>query len=295
MVASMTGFAVESGVCNGVSWTVELRGVNGKNLDLRLRVPERLHGLDVEIRTSLRKHLKRGSVNASVKLEKLDEGQELKVQTQVLAAYVEAARAVEELCQKQGVSLSPPKSTDFLNLKGVVHEASEVSEDGLKKAILVGLSNALKSFVAMRDKEGAALVSVLLNQLNQAQALTDAARTTADARLSYQKERLQEILSRLLDVSATLDEDRLSQELALLAVKSDVGEELDRLEAHIAAARDMLSPKGPVGRKLDFLMQEFNREANTLCSKSSSHELTQIGLDLKVVIDQMREQVQNLE
>ena len=220
------------------------------------------------------------------------------VNPEALAAVLSALGQIEEAAAARGLPLAPMRATDIAALRGVL-DASD-SDDGaagkaLLEAILAAFGPALAEFEADRLREGAALLSVVEGQIAEIERLTAAAAEAAGDRAASAREALDRNLARLLDATEVPDAARLTQELALIAVKTDVTEEIDRLGAHVAAARGLLATGEPVGRKLDFLMQEFNREANTLCSKAQSAALTALGLDLKAVIDQMREQVQNIE
>jgi len=196
----------------------------------------------------------------------------------------------------QNVALERPTTLDVLGFRGVLQSGdSDGAPEWLAKAILEDFEPLLADFLTARASEGDALLATLSGQIDQVETLIAAARIAAEDRADATAERLKSTLAQVLDNTEGADPDRVAQELALLAVKADITEELDRLSAHVQAARALLAQDGPVGRKLDFLTQEFNREANTLCSKSGSTRLTRIGLDLKAVIDQMREQVQNAE
>lgn len=295
---SMTGFAARRGAGAGYAWVWDLRSVNGKGLDLRLRVPDWIDGLEAAVRAELQKAATRGNVSLTLKVAQ-DEGREdsaFRLNEGVLAAALDALGRVEAAAMDAGVTLRQPTTTDVLTLRGVIDAtAQETDTAPLRQALLADLPGLLADFHAMRGMEGQALAAVLTSQLDQiARLTTDAQRETA-ARAATQADTLREGLARILAATDAVDETRLAQELALLAVKTDVTEEIDRLAAHIEAARAHVADPAPVGRKLDFLMQEFMREANTLCSKAQSLALTRIGLDLKTVIDQMREQVQNVE
>lgn len=298
MTLSMTGFAARKGQGAGLSWAWDIRSVNGKGLDLRLRVPDWIDGLELALRGDLAKALHRGNVSLSLKVarEGAETGEGFGVNKAVLASVLMALRAVEEEAMAAGVTLGQPTGADVLAVRGVIDTATaEVDPAPLRAAILADLPGLLSDFNAMRAAEGAALQAVIAGQLDRIGELTKAAALEAEARKAAGAETLRAQLAKLLTNAEGLDETRIAQELALLAVKNDVTEELDRLSAHVEAARGLLADPGPVGRKFDFLMQEFMREANTLCSKAQSLALTRIGLDLKTVIDQMREQVQNVE
>lgn len=295
---SMTGFAARRGSGAGYAWVWDLRSVNGKGLDLRLRVPDWIDGLEVAIRADLQKAVTRGNVSLTLKVAQ-DEGRDdtaFRLNDRALAAALAALAKVEAVAMETGLTLGQPTAADVLTLRGVIDAgAQETDTTPLRAALLADLPGLISDFQAMRGAEGTALAVVLTGQLDQiARLAADAARETA-ARAATQTDTLREALARVLGATDAVDETRLAQELALLAVKTDVTEELDRLAAHVDAARAHVADPAPVGRRLDFLMQEFMREANTLCSKAQSLALTRIGLDLKTVIDQMREQVQNVE
>ena len=296
MTRSMTAFAAAKGGLGPHGWAWEMRSVNAKGLDLRLRVPEWIEGLETALRARLGQSLARGSVTVNLRLMR-DEGESAQsVNRATLDAALDALAEVEARAEKKGISLAPTRAADLLALRGVLEVATpEDDAAALRKTLLSDFEAVLKSFLEMRAAEGRALQAVLSGQLDQIAALTVAATEAAEQRRADMAEGFRAALARVLDNSEGADPARVAQELAMLSVKADVTEELDRLRAHVEAARALLSEDGPVGRKLDFLMQEFNREANTLCSKSQNTELTRIGLDLKTVIDQMREQVQNVE
>jgi uncharacterized protein (TIGR00255 family) len=196
----------------------------------------------------------------------------------------------------RGLSLTASSAADLITVRGVMdapHQQSDPAE--VRAALVTDFGPVLDSFIASRQSEGAALVDVLKAQVDQIAELVSQADTVAEARKDEQAARLRSAMARILDGQDSVDEQRVAQELALIAVKADVTEEIDRLRTHVDAARELLAAAGAVGRKLDFLMQEFNREANTLCSKAQSAPLTAVGLELKTVIEQMREQVQNVE
>ncbi|MBE1281799.1 MAG: YicC family protein [Rhodobacteraceae bacterium] len=293
----MTGFASGKGELAPFSWSWELRSVNAKGLDLRLRVPDWLEGLEAALRAELSKSVARGNVTLSLRLSRSEEtGGQLAVNENTLAAVLKAVAQVEASAQQQGLTLAPTRAADVLNVRGVL-ETSLGDEDNapLIAALKSEFADLVAAFVQMRAQEGAALAQVLDGQLHQIETLTAQAAAQAETRKEAMAQTLKANLAKVMDNVDNADPDRVAQELALITVKADVTEEIDRLGAHVTAARKLIGQGGPIGRKLDFLMQEFNREANTLCSKAQNSGLTAIGLELKTVIDQMREQVQNVE
>ena len=296
MLNSMTGFAAARGGCDGYSWEWELRAVNGKGLDLRLRVPDWIDGLEAALRARLSAMLGRGNVSVNLRVQSEEQAGRMCVNTGQLDDALAALTRIEARAMELGLTLAPARPGDILAVRGVLEtSAAEQKTDTLKAAILENFEGALADFMDMRAKEGAALNILLSTQVDDIARLTEQAAGAAEARRPEVARALREALARVMDNTDGVDEARVAQELALLAVKSDVTEEIDRLHVHVGVARDLIASGSPIGRKLDFLMQEFNREANTLCSKAQSGPLTQIGLELKTVIDQMREQVQNVE
>jgi uncharacterized protein (TIGR00255 family) len=296
MIRSMTGFATLNGQGAEFSWVWDLRSVNAKGLDLRLRVPDWITGLDPALRAALTRSATRGAVSLSLRLLR-DAGAGGAALNAVLLDQVMAALVqIEVRAHATGASVGPASSAEILNLRGMFDASEPDADSGALLAVLLAdIPALLAAFDAARTAEGAALAAVLTRQIDAIAALTAAADMAASARAPEAERGLIAAVARVLAVTDAVDPARLAQELALIAVKTDVTEEIDRLSAHVGQARALLAGGDPVGRRLDFLMQEFNREANTLCSKSQSTELTRIGLDLKTVIDQMREQVQNVE
>jgi uncharacterized protein (TIGR00255 family) len=293
-IQSMTGFARAEGHGDGESWAWELRSVNARGLDLRCRVPGGLEWLDPLIRQSVGKRFKRGGIQIGLTVAR-DSGQQRIAINRDLLDQLIALQA--ELGSR--VDAAPPRLDALLQVRGVVELAeSAEDEDGRKRRerrLLDGLDQAIGQLEATRLEEGGRLLAVLGTLLDQIGELTGTAGGLAALQPETQKRRLETQLAELLGPATTLPPERLAQEVALLAQRADVREELDRLIAHIASAREMLAAGGAVGRRLDFLCQELNREANTTCSKSSDLELTRVGLALKTTIEQFREQVQNVE
>jgi uncharacterized protein (TIGR00255 family) len=293
-IVSMTGFAEAHGSRDGAHWRWEVKSVNGKGLDLRLRTPAGFDGIEPPARMLANERFKRGSLQAALSFEAADAGRGLRIDPAALAAAVRIAR---EVAAETG--LAPARIDGLLALKGVIVQEDvlpvEAPERGMRDAaILETLATALDALARARSNEGHKLLAVLTAQIDDVERLTKEARALASAQPAALRDKLAAQVAELL-AAGTLSDERLAQEVALLAVKADIREELDRLHAHVSEARALLSSGEAVGRKLDFLSQEFNREANTLCSKSSDIALTRLGLALKATIDQFREQAQNVE
>ncbi len=296
MIKSMTGFASASGAQSPFSWSWEVRSVNGRGLDLRLRVPDWVEGLETGLRKKLGAVAARGNVTCNLRLNREDGAGTLEVNEAQLETVLNALHQIEARAMDAGVSLAPSKATDIVTMRGVLDQPGPSDDAAALCAVLLADADAVVAdFDAMRQQEGAALAEVVKAQLDEVEALTAQAATLIPTRSAEMAETLKATLARVLDNAEGADADRVAQELAMIAVKADITEEIDRLRAHVAAARELIAQGGPVGRKLDFLMQEFNREANTLCAKAQMKALTTVGLALKAVIDQMREQVQNVE
>jgi len=291
---SMTGFSRVEGEYEGVTWYWEIRSVNGRGLDVRSRLGQGMEVLDTRIRALLAKTLSRGNVNIVLNMQHINGSVAIRLNEAALAQVIKAVDRARELMD------SPPARVEgVLGLKGVLEfQDIEESEDLItsrQEHLILSFQSALEGLIASRKQEGQALADIIARQFDEIERLVTVVDSSASRRPEAIRERLKEQISRIVDSSRNLDEERLYQEAVLLATRCDVEEELKRLEQHIAAGRSLLVSDGPVGRKLDFLAQEFNREANTLCSKSNDGDVTQAGVALKVVIDQMREQVQNIE
>jgi uncharacterized protein (TIGR00255 family) len=293
-LASMTGFARAQGVSGAWSWAWELKSVNGKGLDLRLRLPTGWDALEAGLKQAASRVLSRGNVNANLTMTRADSAVSVKVNEDVLRAVATSLRTVAA-----GLDAPPVHLESLLHLKGVMEvsesQDTEAERRAAEQAVTAGFERALADLAAMRVSEGAALGVVLGERLDAIATLTAAAEANPARKPEAIRAKMAEQIRVLLDTGANFDPDRLHQEALVIASKVDVREELDRLVAHVAAARAMLAEGGSVGRRLDFLAQEFNRETNTLCSKANDVSLTGIGLELKSVVEQFREQVQNIE
>lgn len=296
MIHSMTAYASRSGTFESTNWMWEMRGVNARGIDIRLRIPEGLEGLDQAVRAKVKSDLTRGNISISLRVQHDEAAQALELDEAQLDRVLSALDTVQDRAFSLGVTLGQPTAADVLNQRGVVVQTkSNGDQSELVKSLIADFSALLNEFVAMRQSEGKALSQVISSQIDEIEALTQAAMVAAEQRKGSLSLNLKTAFERVLAELKDVDEDRLAQELAAIAIKQDVTEEIDRLKAHVQAARKMVDDPKPLGRKMDFLAQEFNREANTLCSKAQDKELTSIGLDLKATIDQMREQIQNVE
>lgn len=293
-VSSMTGFASASGGDGNASWTWELKSVNGRGLDVRCRLPATLEALEPAVRGRIQSKFSRGNVAATLSITRPAGAVRLKVNPEVVDQLEEVIEALSVR-----VKTDIPRLDGLLSVKGVMEITEEEESPDVRAAreaaILASLDGAIAALAQNRDQEGARLAAILAGHLGTAADAAGRAGASAASQPGAIRERLAEQVSALLEAAPALNPDRLAQEAALLAARADVREELDRFGAHLEAARELLDAGGAIGRKLDFLCQEMNREANTICSKSTDIELTRAGLDLKVVVDQLREQVQNVE
>ncbi|WP_262270768.1 YicC/YloC family endoribonuclease [Microvirga yunnanensis] len=293
-IASMTGFAREAGVTGSYQWAWELKSVNGRGLEVRVRTPSGLDAVGEDARGQILKALTRGQGQLNLSLSKASSAPRLRVNQDVLQSLLSAIGGLTLPDNVQPASLD-----GLLSVRGVVElddDAADPSQDeGLVAALKAGIGALIGSLKAARLKEGQALAAVLGQQLDRIAQLVDEAEAAPARRPEAIRARLEAQIAELLDGRAGLDPDRLHQEAVLIAARADIREELDRLRAHVDSARGLLQEGGPVGRRLDFLAQEFGREANTLCAKANDVSLSWIGLELKAVIEQFREQVQNVE
>jgi len=288
----MTGYGRAEGSFEGWSWVWEVRSVNGKNLDMRMRIPPGFESLEPKIRKNVSKKLARGNLQISLNIQSDGGDGSYSINEDWLNTLIEKGQTFT-----QTGKVGRPRLDGLYLVKGVVMDghssASDPAFEPRNEAILSGLDDMLNSLIAARASEGEALMEMLETCVETFTSLNAKARKCAGANIEHIRKKLDEKLQDLL--GEKMNEDRLATETALLAVKADVREELDRLDAHIDQAGKLLKSEGAVGRKLDFLSQEFIREINTMCSKSTDIELTQIGLDMKSVIEQFREQAANVE
>ena len=293
-ISSMTGFACTDGRDDTLGWRWEVRSVNGRGLDIRCRMPPGRERLDPKVRAAVSSRLRRGSVTVALQLLQAPGAGAVRVNRALLDELIAVAA---EYRGAEGVG--EPRLDGLLALRGVIEPVEqtrgEARYEQREEAMLRDLDDALALLVRERRAEGAALAAVLADRIAEIESLTRQAEERAARRLAPMGERLRAQVAALIGAGAPLPEDRLAAELAVLAAKADVTEEIERLIAHCAAAARHLKEDGAVGRKLDFLAQEFNREANTLCAKASDAALTGVGLAIKSAVDRFREQVQNVE
>lgn len=296
---SMTGFARHEGTFDGHDgtwrWYWELRSVNGKGLDIRFRMPSGFEAIDPDLRKMVGQHLKRGNIQASLQLDRST----MQATPQVNEAGLQSVLAAVADLRTRGIYLGDSTAEGILGIKGVMELAEPKQSNEEKTALMAALTSsfegALKALASARAEEGAKLGTIFAGHVTRIDELSREAAASPATSMEAQRARLKAQVDELLQSTSNFSEDRLAQEAALLATKVDIREEIDRLHAHVEQAHELLASDDPVGRRLDFLTQEFNREANTLCSKAASVDITRIGLELKAVIDQLREQVQNLE
>ena len=293
-IKSMTGFARVDGTAGLFSWHWELRSVNGRGLDVRLRLPPGFEGLEPRVREAVGRRVTRGSLSVNLSVKRAYGHTEIRLNE---VALRQVLAAVERL--NTTVPVGQLSAEALLNVRGVLElvepEESEAETTARSEAMLASLDEALNGMVHARSEEGRRLKDIVVRQLADIEQLVGSIEGSPLRAPLAVRERLKEQIGKLLETGVALDEARLYQEAALLAARADVEEELKRLASHVAAARELLDKAEPAGRRLDFLAQEFNREANTLCSKANDSETARSGLELKAVIDQMREQVQNIE
>lgn len=294
-IASMTGFGRSEGTSDGLSWVWEARSVNGRGLDVRLRLPPGNDAIEAMLREAAAKRFVRGNVSATLNIERQANGGSVRLNEHVLADVLRAANRAAEI-----TGGSRPDTAALLSVKGVLEQSDSAAESpdaraNRERTLIAGFVLATEKLSEARRAEGAKLEAIVREHVNEIERLAVSVRASPSRSVEAIRGRIRDQISRLVEASDTLDKDRLHQEAILVATRADVEEELARLDAHVAAAREILGEPGAVGRKLDFLAQEFNREANTLCSKANAVDVTRLGLALKTVIDQLREQVQNVE
>ena len=298
-ISSMTGFASSEGANEKCTWGWEGKSVNAKGLDVRLKLPRGFDFLEAKIREAANKYFKRGNIYISLDISWVNANINVSVNDAQLDNILDALATLQKKAISRGIDLGPVTPDGVLGLRGVLEQTDELISDedrlAMEGSLMDGLESMIQKLVQSRNSEGANLALVLSEQINSIERLSVNAANIAAIQPEKIRLRLKEQVEMLITDVPTIDASRLAAEAAILMSKADIREELDRLSSHVAAARDLLGGEQPAGRRLDFLCQEFNREANTVCSKSADVDLTNIGLELKSVIEQFREQVQNIE
>ena len=294
----MTGFASGSTQVGGLSLDFEIKSVNAKGVDLKIYLPEFISSLENELRQLVLRKISRGSVFLKIKLNpQSDVSNDYVLNDQVLNTVFEKIKNIEKICDEKNIPLEPLKASDFFSVKGVWEENKNTSNsaDASKSIIFEKTNELIESLIQTRKKEGQGLYITLSEKLSSIMALHKDAEETLPERSKYLKKNFKSAIDKVISENSQIDENRIENELAIIAIKQDIAEELDRLKVHILSMQDLLNSSGVVGKKLDFLSQELNREVNTICSKSQFIDLTKIGIEMKTLVDQFREQVQNVE
>ena len=294
----MTGYASGSAQIGSVSLDFEIKSVNSKSLDLKIYLPEYLSSLENELRQVASGKVFRGSVVLKIKVSQHSElPSEYVLNDQVLNTVFEKIQNIEKICEEKNIPLEPLKASDFLAIKGVWEEDKNASTfiDDIKSVILDKANELIESLLEARKKEGQGLLTILADKLASILALHKAAEEILPERSKHLEKNFKSLIDKIMSEHSQLDENKIEHEIAIIAIKQDITEELDRLKVHILSMQDLLNSTGAIGKKLDFLSQELNREVNTICSKSQYSALTKIGIEMKTLVDQFREQVQNVE
>ena len=294
----MTGYASGSAQVGSVLLDLEIKSVNSKSLDLKIYLPEYLSSLENELRQVASGKIFRGSVVLKIKVSQHSElSNEYFLNDQVLNTVFEKIQNIEKICKEKNIPLEPLKASDFLAIKGVWEEDKNASTfiDDMKSVILDKANELIESLLEARKKEGQGLLTILADKLASILALHKAAEEILPERSKHLEKNFKSLIHKIMSEHSQLDENKIEQEIAIIAIKQDITEELDRLKVHILSMQDLLNSTGAIGKKLDFLSQELNREVNTICSKSQYSALTKIGIEMKTLVDQFREQVQNVE
>ena len=297
MVNSMTGFASLEWISEDVNYSLELKSVNGRGLDIRSRFPEGFDALEAQFKSNLAGVLNRGNISLNLRKDSKKTDESFQINRNFLKSVLISQEVIQKEAENRGISLAASKASDYLKIKGVLEYVNleELVFEKVTESLLTNFNKVLANFLESRALEGAELKNILLKNIELISGLLKKTDKILIKRQVHLGVRFKNNLSKIIENVDQIDKDRVAQELALLTVKSDVSEEVDRLHSHVKSAKNLINSGLPSGRKLDFLLQEFNRETNTLCSKANNIGLTEIGLDLKVVIDQLREQVQNVE
>ena len=294
----MTGYASGSIQIGSVSLDLEIKSVNSKSLDLKIYLPEYLSSLENELRQVTSSKVFRGSVVLKVKVsQNLKLSNEYCFNDKVLNTVFEKIQNIEKICDEKNIPLEPLKASDFFTIKGVWEEDKNASNftDDMKSILLVKANELIENLLRARKKEGQGLLIILADKLTSILALHKAAEEILPERSKHLEKNFKSLIEKIISENSQLDENKIEHEIAIIAIKHDITEELDRLKVHLLSMQDLLNYAGVIGKKLDFLSQELNREVNTICSKSQYSALTKIGIEMKTLVDQFREQIQNVE
>ena len=294
----MTGYASGSAQVGSVLLDLEIKSVNSKSLDLKIYLPEYLSSLENELRQVASGKVFRGSVVLKIKVSQHSElSNKYVLNDQLLNTVFEKIQNIEKICQEKNIPLEPLKASDFFVIKGLWEEDKNASTfiDDMKSIILDKAKELIESLLEARKKEGQGLLTILADKLASILALHKAAEEILPERSKHLEKNFKSLIDKIMSEHSQLDENKIEHEIAIIAIKQDITEELDRLKVHILSMQDLLNSTGAIGKKLDFLSQELNREVNTICSKSQYSALTKIGIEMKTLVDQFREQVQNVE
>ncbi|MFL2795288.1 MAG: YicC/YloC family endoribonuclease [Paracoccaceae bacterium] len=298
MINSMTGYASGSTQVGSLSLDLEIKSVNSKSLDLKIYLPEYLSSLENELRQVTSSKVFRGSVVLKIKVSQNSKlSNEYFFNDKVLNTVFEKIQNIEKICDEKNIPLEPLKASDFFTIKGVWEEDKNASNfiDDMKSIILDKANELIESLLRARKKEGQGLLIILADKLASILALHKAAEEILPERSKHLEKNFKSLIEKIISENSQLDENKIEHEIAIIAIKQDITEELDRLKVHLLSMQDLLNYAGSIGKKLDFLSQELNREVNTICSKSHYSALTKIGIEMKTLVDQFREQVQNVE
>ena len=294
----MTGYASGSTQVGSVSLDFEIKSVNSKSIDLKIYLPEYLSSLENELRQLVLGKISRGSVFLKIKVNQHSElSNDYIFNDQVLKTVFEKIKNIEKICDEKNIPLEPLKASDFFAVKGVWEENKNISTfiDDIKSIIFDKTNELIESLIQARKKRGRDFIIILSEKLSSIMALHKDAEKILPERSKYLKKNFKSAVDKVISENSQIDENKIEQEIAIIAIKQDIAEELDRLKVHILSMQDLLNSSGVVGKKLDFLSQELNREVNTICSKSQFSDLTKVGIEMKTLVDQFREQVQNVE
>ena len=294
----MTGYASGSTQAGSVSLDFEIKSVNAKSIDLKIYLPEYISSLENELRKIVLEKISRGSIFLKIKVNQHSElSNDYILNDQVLNTVFEKIKNIEKICDEKNIPLEPLKASDFFAVKGVWEENKNASTDveNIKSIIFDKANELIESLLKARKQEGQGLQTILAEKLASIMALQKAAEEILPERAKHLEKNYNTLIDKIISEHSQVDENKVENEIAVIAIKQDITEELDRLKVHIFSMQDLLNSTGVIGKKLDFLSQELNREVNTICSKSQYSALTKIGIEMKTLVDQFREQVQNVE